>query len=150
MNEQERKNSCPACAAEAQRTAAQTAADGECGPESLTDASADGCGTAGASDVPADQSCCRRHKKRSAEDKKALVTRLKKIEGQVRGLEKMVEDDAYCPDILIQSSAVTSAMNSFNRLLLSCHIRSCVVEDIRDGKDETIDELVSLLQKLMK
>lgn len=94
--------------------------------------------------------CGTRHKMRSTEEKKALLTRLKKIEGQVRGIEKMVEEDAYCPDILMQVSAATNAMNSFNKVLLNCHIHSCVVEDIRSGKDETIDELCDVLQKLMK
>ncbi len=94
--------------------------------------------------------CGTKHKMRSEEEKKALLTRLKKIEGQVRGIEKMVEEDAYCPDILMQVSAATNAMNSFNKVLLSCHIHSCVVNDIREGKDETFDELCEVLQKLMK
>ena len=94
--------------------------------------------------------CGTKHKMRSEEEKKALLTRMKKIEGQGRGIEKMVEEDAYCPDILMQVSAATNAMNSFNKVLLSCHIHSCVVNDIREGKDETIDELCEVLQKLMK
>ncbi len=94
--------------------------------------------------------CGSKHKKRSAEEQKALLTRLRKIEGQIRGIERMVEEDSYCPDILIQVSAATSALNSFNKVLLSCHIHSCVVEDIRDGKDEVVDELCNVLQKLMK
>lgn len=95
--------------------------------------------------------CCgTRHKKRTEEEQKALLTRLKRIEGQIRGLQKMVESDAYCPDILVQSSAATSALNSFNKVLLGCHIRSCVADDIRAGKDETVDELCELLQRLMK
>ncbi len=95
--------------------------------------------------------CCgTRHKKRTEAEQKALLTRLRRIEGQIRGLEKMVENDAYCPDILVQSSAATSALNSFNKVLLGCHIRSCVAEDIRSGKDETVDELCELLQRLMK
>ncbi|MDO4614943.1 MAG: metal-sensing transcriptional repressor [Lachnospiraceae bacterium] len=95
--------------------------------------------------------CCgSRHKKRTAEEQKALMTRLKKIEGQIRGIEKMVENDMYCPDILIQVSAATSALNSFNKVLLNCHIHSCVAEDIKAGKDEAIDELCAVLQKLMK
>lgn len=95
--------------------------------------------------------CCgTRHKKRTEEEQKALLTRLKRIEGQIRGLQKMVESDAYCPDILVQSSAATSALNSFNKVLLGCHIRSCVAEDIRAGKDATVDELCELLQRLMK
>ena len=95
--------------------------------------------------------CCQeRHKKRTEEEKKKLLTRLKKAEGQIRGIEKMVENDLYCPDILIQVSAVTRALNSFNNELLACHIRSCVADDIREGKDEAVDELVGVLQKLMK
>ena len=94
--------------------------------------------------------CCERHKERSPEEYKALMNRLNRIEGQIRGIRGMVENDAYCPDILVQSSAATSALNSFNKVLLGCHIRSCVAEDIRSGKDETVDELCELLQRLMK
>lgn len=93
---------------------------------------------------------CVRHKKRTEDEKKDLITRLRKAEGQIRGIEKMVEEDSYCPDILIQVSAVTSALNSFNKQLLAAHIRSCVAEDIKEGNDETIDELVGVLQKLMR
>ena len=89
-------------------------------------------------------------KERSSEERKNLLNRLKRIEGQVRGLEKMVEEDAYCPNVLVQASAVSSAINSFNKALMAEHIRSCVVEDIRDGNDATIEELISVLQKLMK
>ncbi len=95
-------------------------------------------------------SCGERKKKRTPEEQKALLTRLRRAEGQIRGIQKMVENDAYCPDILIQVSAVTNALNSFNKELLACHVRSCVAEDIREGKDEAIDELVKVLQKLMK
>ncbi len=94
--------------------------------------------------------CSTRHKKRTEEEKKALITRLKKAEGQIRGIAKMVENDAYCPDILIQVSAVTSALNSFNKTLLAGHVRSCVVEDLHAGRDEAVDELLEVLQKLMK
>lgn len=94
--------------------------------------------------------CGDRHKKRTPEEQKELLTRLRKAEGQIRGIQRMVENDAYCPDILIQVSAVTSALNSFNRELLACHIKSCVSEDIRSGRDEAVDELVRVLQKLMK
>ena len=73
-----------------------------------------------------------------------------RIEGQIRGIRGMVENDAYCPDILVQSAAAGAALNAFNKELLASHIRTCVVEDIRDGKDEVIDELVATLQKLMK
>lgn len=94
--------------------------------------------------------CCEKHKDRSDKEKKDLINRLKRIEGQVRGIEGMVESDIYCPDILIQVSAVTSALNSFNRVLLENHIRTCVADNIRSGNDEVISELVCTLQKLMR
>ena len=95
-------------------------------------------------------SCCEKHTLRAEEEKKKLLNRLRRIEGQVRGLQAMVESNAYCNDILIQSAAVSAAMNAFNRELLSSHIHSCVVRDIREGKDEVVDELMATLQKLMK
>ena len=94
--------------------------------------------------------CPHKTKERSDKEFKDLIHRLNRIEGQVRGIKRMVEDDAYCTDILIQVSAVNSALNSFNKVLLANHIRTCVADDIRDGKEETIDELVTVLQKLMK
>ncbi|MBQ6476708.1 MAG: metal-sensing transcriptional repressor [Clostridia bacterium] len=94
--------------------------------------------------------CSDRKKERTQEERKNLMTRLKKIEGQIRGIQKMVEEDAYCPDILIQVSAATSALNSFNKELLACHIKGCVSEDIRAGDEGAIDEFVKMLQKLMK
>ena len=87
---------------------------------------------------------------RPEEQKKKLLNRLKRLEGQIRGIQTMIEQDAYCNDILIQSAAVNAAMNAFNKELLANHIRSCVARDIRDGKDEVIDELVSTIQKLMR
>ena len=93
--------------------------------------------------------CCTRHTDRSEADRKKLINRLKRI-GQIRGIIGMLENDAYCNDILIQSAAVNAAVNSFNKELLANHIRTCVARDIREGKDETIDELVATLQKLMK
>ena len=96
------------------------------------------------------EKCYERHKDRTEEEKKKLINRLKKAEGQIRGIQKMVEEDSYCPDILIQVSAVTNALNSFNKELLACHIKSCVKEDIKAGNDETINELVEVLQKVMK
>ena len=97
-------------------------------------------------------SCCcmEKQKHRTEAERKALINRLNRIEGQIRGIRGMVEKDAYCTDILVQASAVTAALNAFNKELLASHIRSCVAEDIRQGKDEVIDELVSTLQKLMK
>ena len=94
--------------------------------------------------------CSGKHKDRDDKEKRDLMNRLKRIEGQVRGVEGMLENDAYCTDILVQVSAITSALNSFNKELLACHIRGCVAEDIRDGNEETITELVRVLQKLMK
>ena len=94
--------------------------------------------------------CCQKTKERSDKEYRDLVNRLNRIEGQVRGLKRMLESDAYCTDILVQVSAVNAALNSFNKVLLANHIRTCVAEDIRAGKDETIDELVETLQKLMR
>lgn len=96
------------------------------------------------------ENCCHKTKKRDDEEYKRLINRLSRIEGQIRGIKGMVEKDAYCPDILTQVSAVNSALNSFNKELLASHIKTCVANDIRNGKDETIDELVLTLQKLMK
>lgn len=96
------------------------------------------------------ENCCHKTKERSEAEYKKLINRLNRIEGQVRGIKGMVEKDAYCPDILIQVAAVNAALNAFNKELLANHIRTCVAEDIREGKDATIDELVTTLQKLMK
>lgn len=98
------------------------------------------------------KACCCTHKtkERTEKEYKDLINRLNRIEGQVRGIKKMVETDTYCTDILIQVSAVNAALNSFNKVLLANHIRTCVAEDIREGKEETIDELVVTLQKLMR
>ena len=94
--------------------------------------------------------CSQRKKERTPEEYTKLIHRLNRIEGQIRGIRGMVENNAYCPDILMQSAAVTATMNAFNKELLASHIRTCVAQDIRDGKDEVIDELVGTLQKLMK
>lgn len=96
------------------------------------------------------QCCCHKTKKRDEAEYKKLINRLNRIEGQIRGIKGMVENDVYCTDILIQVSAVNAALNAFNKELLSNHIHTCVANDIRNGKDETIDELVVTLQKLMK
>lgn len=98
-----------------------------------------------------DHKCCsNKSKERNENEYKALITRLNRIEGQIRGIKGMVENDAYCTDILIQVSAVRAALNSFNKLLLENHIKTCVMQDIKDGKDETIDELLYTLEKMMK
>ena len=94
--------------------------------------------------------CCHKTKERSEKEFKDLVNRLNRIEGQIRGIKRMVESDTYCTDILIQVSAVNAALNSFNKVLLANHIRTCVADDIRAGKEETIDELVVTLQKLKR
>lgn len=96
-------------------------------------------------------SCCGgKTKERSPEEYKDLIHRLNRIEGQIRGIKNMVESDAYCTDILVQVSAANAALNSFNRVLLENHIKTCVTQDIKDGKEETVDELLKTLQKLMK
>lgn len=89
-------------------------------------------------------------KHREEAEVKALITRLNKVEGQVRGIRQMLESDRYCVDILTQVSAIQSALNSFNKELLARHIHSCVKDDIRNGSDEAVDELCDLLKKLMK
>ena len=94
--------------------------------------------------------CCEKTTMRTEEQKKKLINRLKRIEGQVRGIQAMIERDAYCNDVLVQSAAVGAAVNAFNKEVLASHIRSCVARDLREGKDEVIDELVATLQKLMK
>ncbi len=86
---------------------------------------------------------------RSDEERKKLINRLNRIEGQIRGIRGMLEKDAYCNDILVQSAAASAALNSFNKELLSSHIQTCVVRDIQEGKLDTVDELVSTIQKLM-
>ncbi|MBQ7915490.1 MAG: metal-sensing transcriptional repressor [Firmicutes bacterium] len=94
--------------------------------------------------------CCHKTKERPEEEYKDLIHRLNRIEGQIRGIRNMVERDAYCPEILTQVAAANAALNSFNKVLLANHIKTCVAQDIRDGKDETIEELVATMQKLMK
>lgn len=95
--------------------------------------------------------CCScKKKERSEKEYKDLVHRLNRIEGQVRGIRGMVEKDVYCTDILVQVAAVNAALNSFNRLLLENHIKSCVMADLKEGREETVDELLVVLQKIMK
>ena len=94
--------------------------------------------------------CCEKTTARTEEERKKLIHRLNRIEGQIRGIRGMVEKDAYCADILMQSAAVNAAVNAFNKELLAHHIKGCVAREIRDGKDEVIDELVATLKKLMK
>lgn len=93
---------------------------------------------------------CTKTKNRTDEEEKNLMTRLNKIGGQVNGIKKMVEDKRYCVDILTQVSAVQSALNSFNKELLSRHIKTCVLEDVKNGDESTLDELCQTIQKLMK
>lgn len=94
--------------------------------------------------------CCEKNTIRSEEDIRKLIHRLNRIEGQIRGIRNMLENNAYCTEILVQSAAVNAAVNAFNKELIADHIRGCVARDIRDGKDEVIDELVVTLQKLMR
>lgn len=101
-------------------------------------------------DMNKNECCCHKTKERSEKEYKDLINRLSRIEGQIRGIKGMVEKDAYCTDILVQVSAVSAALNSFNRALLENHIKSCVVEDIKEGKEDTVDELIETLKKIMK
>ena len=94
--------------------------------------------------------CCSKTKERTEQEMKDLIARLNRVEGQIRGIRGMVERDAYCIDILTQVSAASAALNGFTKVLLANHIKTCVAQDIRAGRDETIDELVETLKKLMK
>ena len=94
--------------------------------------------------------CCNKKKERYEKEYKDLMNRLSRIEGQVRGVKGMLERDAYCVDILTQVAAINAALNSFNKVLLANHIKSCVVENVRNGDDSIIDELVVTIQKLMR
>ena len=106
--------------------------------------------------APQEKVCCccsDRHPKtqeRTDRERRDLMNRLKRIEGQVRGIQNMLENDAYCADILVQVAAVNAALNSFNKVLLANHVRTCVADNIRQGNDDVIEELVTLLQKLMR
>lgn len=98
-----------------------------------------------------EKNCCsQKTKQRSEEEYKDLINRLNRIEGQIRGIRRMVENDAYCTDVLTQCAAANAAINSFNRVLLSNHIHTCVTEGIRNGDKEVVEELVKMMQKLMK
>lgn len=97
-----------------------------------------------------DETCCHRQKQRTLEERKALITRLNRIEGQVRGVKSMVEEERYCIDILNQVSAIGAALNSFSKELLSNHIHTCVVEDIRLGNKGAVEELCVTIKKMMK
>jgi DNA-binding FrmR family transcriptional regulator len=94
--------------------------------------------------------CSDKTKIRTEEEKKALINRLNRIEGQIRGIRGMIESDAYCIDIITQVSAANCALNSFTKVLLSNHIKTCVAEDIRSGNEDKLDELVQTLEKVMK
>lgn len=94
--------------------------------------------------------CCEKHTQRDGEDRKKLLNRLSRIEGQIRGLKTMIEEDKYCMDIIVQAAAAGAALSSFEREVLSSHMHSCVVRDIRDGNDDVVDELMAVLQKVMR
>ena len=97
------------------------------------------------------ESCaCERKTFRTDEQKKALAHRLNRIEGQVRGLQAMLEKDAYCNDILVQTAAISAAINAFSREVLRSHLKSCVIRDIREGRDEVADELMETLERMMR
>ena len=114
------------------------------------------CGCHDTSEVPeiietaTPEPCQCKHKHRTENERKTMINRLRRIEGQVRGLEKMVENDAYCTDIVTQVSAVQAALNAFSKQLLANHIQTCVIQDIRNGKDEVVEDLIHTIHKLMK
>ncbi len=137
-DEQNKKHSCCCCEDEEARDATNEASKDIETISCEDDANNDSC------------CCSKKTTERSKEEYTRLINRLSRIEGQIRGLKKMLEDGAYCNDILIQSSAATSALNSFNKDLLSSHIHHCVVRDIKLGKTEVVDELMDTIQRLMK
>ena len=94
--------------------------------------------------------CCHKTKQRSEEEYKALLNRLNRIEGQIRGIKRMLQENAYCTDIINRVAAANAALNAFNKELLSNHIKTCVTDDIKAGKEDTVDDLLRTLQKLMK
>ena len=94
--------------------------------------------------------CCHKTKHRNEEEQKALINRLNRIEGQIRGIKRMLEEDAYCTDIITQVSAVNAALNSFNKELLSTHIKTCVTDDIKAGKSERVEERLRTLQERVR
>lgn len=91
-----------------------------------------------------------RKRVRNEEEYKKLINRLNRIEGQVRGIRNMLENDAYCVDILTQASAINAAVNAFEREILAQHIRTCVAEDLKCGKVEKTDELIDIISKMMR
>ena len=101
-------------------------------------------------ETPMNENCCERMKKRSEEEIKSLSNRLNRIEGQIRGIRGMLEKDAYCTDIITQVAAANAALNAFNRELMASHIRSCVKTDVERGDDASLEEMITLMQKLMK
>ena len=115
----------------------------------MTDAEKKPCCAAAPAEKDTAPACCR-HKDRTPEEYRALVNRLSRIEGQVRGIRAMVEKDVYCTDILVQVAAVNAALNGFSKELLGQHVRTCVADDLRNGSSEKLDELLTLLPKLMK
>ena len=96
------------------------------------------------------ENCCERKKHRSDDEKKLLINRLSRIEGQIRGMKNMVECDAYCADILVQAAAVNAAVQGFEKEHLSSHIKTCVSDDIKKGNIEKVDELIALIGKFLK
>lgn len=96
------------------------------------------------------ENCCKRRKTRDAAELRSLKNRLSRIEGQIRGISGMLDEDAYCVDILTQVSAAESAIRAFSRELLSSHIKSCVVSDIESGKTESADELSELVTRMLR
>jgi DNA-binding FrmR family transcriptional regulator len=108
------------------------------------------CSLAASGETAGSDGCAVKHKHREEAEYQDLIHRLNRVEGQVRGVRAMVEDERYCVDILTQVSAIQSALNAFNKTLLAQHIKTCVAENIRNGNDEVVDELCEALQKLMK
>lgn len=93
---------------------------------------------------------CHKTKERSEKEYKDLVNRLSRVEGQIRGIRRMLDEGCYCPDIMLQVAAANAALASFNKVLLKNHISTCVANDIRSGREDTVEELIDTLNKLMR
>ena len=97
-----------------------------------------------------EENCCNKKTKRGSDEKKLITNRLNRISGQIGGINKMVENDSYCNDILIQLKAVENSIKSLSNHILENHLYNCVTRDLENGKLDTIDELISLFKRFNK
>lgn len=94
-----------------------------------------------------ENNCCGKKTKRSPDEKKLIIGRLNRISGQINGISKMIENDAYCNDVLVQLTAVKNSVKSLSSHILENHLYTCVSRDLENGELDTIDELISLFKR---